>query len=146
MSHRVHVSLNAYFLCKWKRLWAFCYAHFCHIKCFSYKTIHEEYFPTKKRQLPCRARETRAHSYVRTYRSARMVLYIKYALFLLIDRSMCIIQNLDVSIKCIANYHILYIGQLEIRLSVENTAGRYPWCRRKSWEPVVYMSGMSYCN
>ena len=32
---------------------------------------------TKKRQLPYRAREARAHSYFRTYRSARMVLYIK---------------------------------------------------------------------
>ena len=31
---------------------------------------------TKKRQLPCRAREARTHSYVRTV-TARMVLYIK---------------------------------------------------------------------
>ena len=41
-----------------------------------------------------------------TYRSARMVLYIKHVLFLLIDRLVCIIQNnhiLDVLIKYIAN-------------------------------------------
>ena len=37
---------------------------FCHIKCFSYRTIYEEYVTTKKRQLPCRAREARPHSYV----------------------------------------------------------------------------------
>ena len=36
-----------FFVCTLKRLSAFCYAHCCHIKCFSYKTIHEEYFPTK---------------------------------------------------------------------------------------------------
>ena len=75
----------------------------------------------QKRQLPCRARETRANSYFRTYRSTRMVLYIKHVLFLLIDRSVCIIQNnqtSDVLIKYIANYHILYSGQLEIRSSV----------------------------
>ena len=35
-------------LCILTRLCAICYAHFCHIKCFSYKTIHEESFPTKK--------------------------------------------------------------------------------------------------
>ena len=46
----VHVCV-----CTLKRLCAFCYAHCCHIKCFSYKTIHEEYFPTKKMttNLPC---------------------------------------------------------------------------------------------
>ena len=65
------------FVCKWKCLCAFYYAHFCHIKSISYKTIHEEYFPTKKRQLPCRARESQAHSYFRTYHWARMILYIK---------------------------------------------------------------------
>ena len=37
---------------------------------------------TKKRQLPYRAREARAHSYFRTYRSARMVLYIKNMYYL----------------------------------------------------------------
>ena len=68
-------------VCTWKRLCAFCYALFCHIKCFSYKTIHEEYFTTKKRQLHCRAREARTHCYFRTYRSARMVLYIKQVLY-----------------------------------------------------------------
>jgi len=64
------------------------------IKCISYKTIHEECFPTKNRQLPCHAREARVHSYIRTYRSARMVLYIKHAFFLLIDRAVCIIQSI----------------------------------------------------
>ena len=46
----------------------------------TYKTIHEEYFPTNKRQLHCHARESRALS----------------------DRSMCIIQNnqiLDVDLN-----------------------------------------------
>ena len=46
----------------------------------TYKTIHEEYFPTNKRQLHCHARESRAPS----------------------DRSMCIIQNnqiLDVDLN-----------------------------------------------
>jgi len=46
----------------------------------------------KKRQLPCRAREARAHSYCRTYRSTRMVLYITHVLFLLIDRSVQITE------------------------------------------------------
>jgi len=50
-----------------------------------------------------------------------MVLYIKkHVLFLLIDRSVCIIQNnqiLDVLINYIAKYHILYSDQLEIRIS-----------------------------
>ena len=108
-------------VCTLKRLCAFCYAHFCHIKYFSYKKIHEEYFPTKKRQLHRREREAWVHIYFRTYRSARMVLYIKHVLFILIDRSVCIIQNnhfLDVLIKYIANYHISYSGQLEIRWSV----------------------------
>ena len=36
-----------FFVCTLKRLSTFCYAHCCHIKCFSYKTIHEEYFPTR---------------------------------------------------------------------------------------------------
>ena len=75
------------------------------VKCFSYKTIHKEYFPTKKRQLHRREREAWVHIYFRTYRSARMVLYIKHVLFILIDRSVCIIQNnhfLDVLIKYIA--------------------------------------------
>ena len=60
----------------------------------------------QKRQLPYRAREAQAHRYFRTCRSARMVLYTKHVLFLLIDRSVCIIQNnqtLDVLIKYIAN-------------------------------------------
>ena len=45
----------------------------------------------------------------------------KHVLFLLIDRSVCILQNnqmLDVLVKYIANYHIVYSGQLEIRISV----------------------------
>ena len=53
---------------------------------FSYKTIHEEYFPTKKRQQPCRARGARAHSYFRTYRSAQMVLYIKNMYYISVNR------------------------------------------------------------
>ena len=110
MSFGCHIAFmflwmrTTFFVCTWKRLCAFCYSHCCHFKCFSYKTIHEEYFPTKKRQLHCRAREARAHSYCRTYRSTRMVLYIKHVLFLLIDSSVCIIQNnqsLDVLIKYI---------------------------------------------
>ena len=49
---------------------------------------------TKKRQLPCRAREARTHSYVRTYRyRTDGFVHKKNVLFLLIDRSVCIIQN-----------------------------------------------------
>ena len=46
---------------------------------------------------------------------------LEHVLFLLIGRSVCIIQNnqiLDVFVKYIANYHILYSVQLDIRLSV----------------------------
>ena len=109
------------FVCKWKRLCTLYYANVCNIKCCSCKTFHEEYSLTKNGQLPCGTREAQAHSYIRTYRSAMMVVYIKYVLFLLIDRSVCIIQNnqiLDVLVKYIANYHIWYSGQLEIRISV----------------------------
>ena len=52
----------------------------------------------------------------------------KHLLFLLIDRSVCIIQNnqiLDVLINYIAKYHILYSDQLEIRISAQHIVCSY---------------------
>ena len=63
----------------------------------------------------------RAQSLFCTYRSAWTVLYMNTVFFLLIDRLVCTIQGnqlLDELIKYVALYHILYRGQLKIRLSV----------------------------
>ena len=96
---------------------------FCHIKSFSYKTIHEEYFPTKDDNYLA-VHEKPEHIAIFTPTVPHgwfLYINIKNVFFLLIDRAVCMIQNnqlLDVLIKCIAKYHILYSGQLEICLSV----------------------------
>ena len=69
------------------------------------------------RHLHCRARET----YFRTYRSHGQFCTWKRFFFPLIDRLVCTIQSnqtSDALIKYVAQYHILYSGQLEIRFSV----------------------------
>ena len=61
-------------------------------------------------------------TYVRTYRTAWTVLSVETCFFFpLIDRYVCIIQSnqtMDALIKYVAQYHILYSGQVEIRISV----------------------------
>ena len=61
-------------------------------------------------------------TYFRTYRSTWSVLFRETGFFFpLIDIFVCTIQSdqtLDALVKYVAKYHILYSGQLEIRLSV----------------------------
>ena len=74
------------------------------------------------RQLPCCTRGTRAQ-YLFSHLPFRMDSFVHGIgfFFQLIDILVCTIQSvqhLDALIKYVAQYHILYIGQLEIRISV----------------------------
>ena len=74
------------------------------------------------RQLPCHARGARAHnlcSHLPFHMDS--FVYGNVFFFPLIEKLVCTIQSdqtLDALIKYVAEYHILYSGQFEIRLSV----------------------------
>ena len=115
MSHRVHVSLNAYhFVCVHERACArsvmliFAILNVFHTRQSTKNTFlpkHDNYIAVhEKPEHIAIFAPTGPHGWFSTK---------THVLFLLIDRSVCIIQNnqiLDVLIRYIANYHIYVVA------------------------------------